>query len=356
VVKVLKPFIQSVAPKAAAALALLLVSGCLLNYERTYPSVPRPTAKPFDSFAVTNDQTEIAKMVVEALGNTPPDYGFDESDAGKRGIFRYDSSSHAVIFERSLISFDAYNDFNFFPADPGGLLRYKLKDIYEISVVITSVYNGPSTTSMCGLLFGFGNAAGNSSAPSMSTNLSIGGRNWATSVNSSKNPRDFIRFFYNPSNTGERVVVDAGINTYNNVPQYGGFTPSEWRESGFNEVDLINDASDFTKNGDSITYRQTLTVDRIAETITIKIEPLSSNVDMTGWKTSQSFVWNYSATVGATDAVSGNPRGGLDLTNITGPLAMPISDFHNLPFQFGFSANGGPRTCEFHDLKVTLEK
>lgn len=310
---------------------------------------------PFESFSLTSDQSQIAQMTLEPMGEAASDYGFNESINGLRGRFRFDSGSQTMIFERSNISSNSYNDFTMFPTDPANLLRYKMQNVKSISSVIKSTYAGVNATAMCGLVMGFGDGSGTNGAPLSGSNLRLGNRDWSTSPNSEKRPKDYIRFFYQPSNTGERVVVDTAINTFNQQG-YGNFTSIEWRESAGDDINLINDAADFTKLGDSITFRQTLTIDPVLNTVTITIEPLASNVDMTGWKTTQSFVWHFDAPVSTPDAPSGTPRRGLDLTNVYGSSPMSFADFLQQNFRVGFSANGAARSCEFSELTITLNK
>ncbi|RYZ68351.1 MAG: hypothetical protein EOP05_16500 [Proteobacteria bacterium] len=184
--------------------------------------------------------------------------------------------------------------------------------------------------------------------------MRLGNRDWLSASHSNKNAKDYVRFSYHPSTTFERIVIDTGMNTFN-YNGYTNFTSAEWREPAGDAIDIISSSSDFTKVGDSITFRQTLTIDSVLNTITITIEPISSNVDMTGWKTSTNQVWQFDAPISTPDAPTGTPRRGFDLSNVYGAAPMLMSDFLNQTFQLGFSANGSIRACEFADLKVTVK-
>ncbi|RYZ79943.1 MAG: hypothetical protein EOP06_26235, partial [Proteobacteria bacterium] len=59
----------------------------------TAPGSVAPTpapiiVKPFETFTMTNDQTEIRQMTMYPLGEAAGDYGFDELNNQKRGQFR----------------------------------------------------------------------------------------------------------------------------------------------------------------------------------------------------------------------------------------------------------------------------
>lgn len=337
-------------------LASLLISGCKIEYSVDTPEGADPIAKPFEAFSMTTNQTTIERMVIEAMGNAPPDYGYDESDWGRRGRFRFDAARKTMIGERSIASLEPWNDFNLFPADPSGLLRYKLKNVKSISVDILAQVNAPGGPAFCGLMLGFGNAPGHTVATNASTNLSIGGRDWSVSPNGNKDARDFIRFYYVPSDISERIIIDTPINSYGYPGSYDQFTSAEWNESAGDDLDLIPAGNNFDQSGVWIKTHQTYTLDRDARTLTIKVEPLDSNFDRTGWKASHEVVWHFDEAVGTRDPVTNSPRGGLDLRHITGPTAMSWEEFYDQPFQFGFSANGAPRNCEFSNLAVTLRK
>ncbi len=338
-----------------AIIASALTFGCKISYYVKEPEKVYPVVRPLDSFWLTTDQSQIKQMVVHALGDTAGDYGFDETNNGLRGRFQFDPTAKAVVFDRSNASAGAYQDFNFFPADPSGVLKFRLRDVRSVSVKVRALYATDNTVAMCGLVFGYGAATGASQAPLSGVNLRMLNRDWSLATNNTKHARDYWRVFYQPSITNERIVIDSPISSYAQTNAYDLFTSSEWSQHNGDDIDLIPSTSDFYHASDWVTFRQTLTLDREAHKMTIKIEPLDSNVDRSDWKNSLERVWNMSEDPTLRDPLTNSARGGLDLANISGPTPLTWPDFYNQTFQFGFSANGWPQGCTFSDLNVTLE-
>lgn len=294
-------------------------------------------------------------MSLEPNATAPTDYGFNEGNGSLRGQFRFDDARKTFLYERSLASGISWNDYTIFPPDTNGMLGFfKLNEIKRISVLIKSQSNANTGFSQCGLAFGFGTAAGHSIATGASTELRLAGRSWAGATNPQKNPRDYFRISYSAQTAVEKVVVDAPINSFNAGSEWANFTAAEWLESA-GEVNLIANGAGIDLAGDYITYKMTLQFDKDNHSIDIGVSDLGSNVTMTGWGTSKSVTWDYSAAVGTVDGVTGTARSGLDLTNVTGPGAMSLDDFHEQTFKLGFVGNQMARVCEYSDLQVVFE-
>jgi hypothetical protein len=75
---------------------------------------------------------------------------------------------------------------------------------------------------------------------------------------------------------------------------------------------------------------------------------------MTGWQ-AQTVVWDPSQPVSNVSS-GGVPRGGLDLTNVTGPTAMTLAELNNEYVNLGFVGNMAPRSCEFSEFKIYLAR
>ncbi len=340
---------RSLISKYTSVALIVLLTGCGVDGTIRGRRLTQLPISLFTSFSLTSAQSDIATMTLESLGNAPGDYGFDETNPALRGRFRFDSTSKSLFFERSVASTNSWNDFTLFPPSLGAVAGYSFSEINKISVVIKAQQNANSGNSMCGLSLGFGTGTGNVNAALASTNLRLLGRNWLSATNGNKDARDFIRFGYN-FGADEKFVIDSPINSYNRAGAWDGFTTAEWRESAgeFNLISGVDNA------GDYLTYRMDITFDKVAHTVTALITPLASNVSMSGWAPSQSFVWDYSVSSTATTG-GGLPRGGLDLTNVTGTSALSWDDFHAAKFSIGFVGNQYPRSCEFSGLQVTLE-
>ncbi|NJL26210.1 MAG: hypothetical protein HC902_14345 [Calothrix sp. SM1_5_4] len=266
------------------------------------------------------------------------------------GVFRFDSVTGVVIFERSLASGTSWSDVNFVPNGFNSILRHKLKDLAHVSVEIKAQLNvsSPGLPTACAMLFAFGDGTAHVNAPNMGTNMRVANRDWTLSPNANKTPRDYFRIGFETFPDAEKLTIDAPINSYNQASAWGGFTAAQWREVA-GEFNVMRTTS-LTSAGDYIVYRQDMYFNLANNQVVVTITPLSSNLDMTDWQT-QTVVWDPSQPVGATVA-SGSLRGGFDLTNITGPAAITLNDLGEEYVNIGFTGNQAPRACEFSNLRI----
>jgi hypothetical protein len=306
--------------------------------------------QPLPSLPFTNDDTVNVTKAVGSLGENRGDFGFDETDANLRGHFTYNASTYTLSFKRSAASGSAWADWNFIPNDGQSLLRHKLKDMKSVSVIIKAQINAdqPSLGTGCGIIFGFGSGTGHPNAASLGASLRLADRDWSASPNANQTPRDYFRILYEAAMSNQKLTVDAPVNSFNMPNAWDRFTAAQWRESA-SEFAVMRTTS-LTTAGDWLTYKQTMQFDMKAGTVTVTIQPLTSNVDMSQWQ-SQTVTWDISQPVTATSA-SGSARGGLDLTNATGATAMTLSELGEQYVTVGFTGNLAPRVCEFTQLNI----